>query len=204
MNKIKYLFFFLLVFVNLSSSCNNKECGLALADLVTEIAFTATVNVFAGESPEQAVSIPNLIENLPNLVQTCSNSILNTETANPSISGLQIDYDNSGTGIFNDNVLNANYNVPAIPPGNAAEEGYTFNFTEPGDYQLITFADVDDDVDEREEDNNASGISNVSAGRLAPGAKVALVITVLPNPDYTRPEGTPFVKVSRTVEIVEL
>lgn len=176
----------------------SKECGFAFADLIADIAIGGLQTIVAG----QPFSIPNTIENVANTVETCSGDLLETETAGASQSMIQIDYDVNGNGSFSQNEISSNFNVDAIPAGGQANEGYMFSFDQPGDYRLITFADDNNDVEERNESNNTSPTATVSSGgRLSADQELALIIRVLPNPEYTRPEGAPFVRLlSRTVE----
>ena len=189
------------VFLLGNLSCS-KECGFALADLITDLAFQGVVTVTAGVP----FSIPNAIENTLNTVEICKNDILETADAASSQSRLKIDFDETGNNTFGQNELNNNFNVPAIPAGMVAEENYSFSFDEPGDYRLVTFADDQSNVEERDESNNASSAEELTSGRIAAGGqplpKSPLIIRVLPNPDFVRDDNAPFVRLlSRTVEI---
>lgn len=200
MKKIKSIFI-LSLFVLGSFGCS-RECGLALADLITELAFQGIVTVTAGIP----FNVPNSIENTINTVESCKGDIQQTAEAGSSSSRLKIDFDQNGDNTFGLNQLNNNFNVPSIPAGMVAEENYTFSFDEPGDYRLITFADDKSNVEERDEDNNASTPEELTSGRhVSENSSVErkpLIIRVLPNPNFRRSENAPYVRIlSRTVEI---
>lgn len=188
-----------LLFANLSCS---PKCESALADLITNIAFSGLQTIVAGTP----FDVPNLIENAKNTTQECKGDILETIGAGASESRLKIDFDESANGGFALNKLNNNFTVPEIPAGMKAEEKYSFSFNEPGDYRLITFCDDKSDVAERDESNNESADANAKAGRYADPSMVRepLIIRVLPNPNFVKKPGQPDVEIlSRTVRIIE-
>jgi hypothetical protein len=51
--------------------------------------------------------------------------------------------------------VNNNFDVPEIPRGIKATENNELIFKEPGDYRIITFADDQSNVSERDENNNS-------------------------------------------------
>ncbi len=182
-------------------SCN-PECQAALADLVTEVAFQGTVTIVAGTN----FDVPNAIDNVLNTLEKCQGDIAETLGVNESASRLKIDYDVDPTPNqnFSDNQLNDNFSVPAIPAGGTAMQKYSFEFGEPGDYRLITFCDDKKQIEERDESNNDSAPEYAQAGRLSNPTKQALIIRVLPNPNFVRKEGEPKVKLlSYSVEVIQ-
>ncbi len=193
MTKISIFSSLLLIFATFSNLSCNEGCKDALCDLTTEIVFAGTSTILAGVP----FNVPNIIRNLADATIECL-----TLSAGESESRLKIDYDVNSNGSFSQSELNGNFDVPGIDAGYSAEEDYQFTFNSPGEYRLITFADDTEQVDEREEDNNASTPDIASAGRLSEPVKQALIITVLPNPDYKKTPGEPNVKLlSRTVTI---
>ena len=206
----KNLFIFLVLFISTSISVSttscSKQCELALADLVTELAFQGIVKITAGTP----FNIPNAIANAKNTVEACKGDILETISAGKSKSRIQVDFDKSLNGSFGNNKVSNNFDVPEIPAGMKAVEDYQFSFNEPGDYRIITFADDKLNVTERDEKNNSSPTKTVKSASVADAAtdidngRLALVVRVLPNPNYTRKIDEPFVQIlSRTVKIVK-
>lgn len=192
MKKLTPLVFAFLLFANFNCS---PQCESALADLITNIAFSGISTVLVG----QPINVPNLIQNAKNTVEECKGDILETLGAGESESRLKIDYDEGG-GTFGLNKINGNFYVPGIPAGSTAEENYSFSFNVPGDYRLVTFCDDKKNVEERDESNNESDKVNTKAGRSAG----ALIIRVLPNPDFVKKPGQPDVEIlSRTVRIIQ-
>ncbi len=180
-------------------SCSPK-CESALADLITNIAFSGLQTVLAG----QPFDVPNLIENAKNTTVECKGDILETLGAGASESRLKIDFDQSNN--FGTNKINNNFTVPEIPAGTKAVEQYSFSFNEPGDYRLITFCDDKSDVDERDETNNTSADANAKSGRYADPSSIRepLIIRVLPNPNFVKKTGQPDVEIlNRTVRIIQ-
>ncbi len=194
----------ILISILISNSSCSKDCGFALADLVTELAFSGVVTVTAGVP----FNIPNAISNVINTVERCNDNVKETLGAGESKSRLLVDFDTQNNGSFASTQLNNNFTVPSISSGATAEENYSFSFDEPGDYRVITFADDSDDVDERMENNNASAPEILPAGRVteigATPVDETLIIRVLPNPNFQRKKGAPLVRLlSRTVKIID-
>lgn len=195
------LVFFLLSVTSGNYNCS-PECQAALADLVTEVAFQGTVTIVAGTN----FDVPNAIDNVLNTLEKCQDDIAETLGANATESRLKIDYDVDPTPNqnFSETQLNDNFSVPAIPAGSTAMQKYSFEFDEPGDYRLITFCDDKKQTEERDENNNDSAPEYAQAGKLANPGKQALIIRVLPNPNFKRKDGDPKVKLlSYTVEVVQ-
>lgn len=194
------LLFALLLPISFSNSSCNKECTLALADLITSLAVSGFTTVTVGVP----FNIASVIANVPNTIIKCAaGEIAETLTAGNSQSRIIANYDENGDGTFVKNVLDSNFEVPQIPSGMEATEDYQTLFQEPGDYRLITIADDKDDVEERDETNNASDPQGIEAGRgTAHSSGTPLIIRVLPNPNFTREKGEPYVKIlSRTVSV---
>jgi hypothetical protein len=194
------LFFLLLPISFVNTGCG--ECGSALCDLIADIALGATASVVAGEQ----FSIPNVISNVPELVETCGGALLETISAKASKSRIKIDFDINGNGSYSKNEINSQFETGEIPAGEAMEEGYTFEFYDPGEYRLITYADDTNVNKERDETNNASAEEFLESGRLKAPVKLPLIIKVLPNPDpkFKWKEGEPRVKIiSRTVTLIK-
>ena len=189
----------LLPFTLTNSACS-KECGLALCDLVTKIATEAIFSVSAGVPFE----LPNVIDNVPNTIEKCRGDILETLTAGQSESRLQIDFDELDDNSFSQPALNNNFIVPEIPSNSAATETYGLSLDEPGKYRIITHADNKEEVQERDNDNNASAPKFVDVGRSSQqaGTPKPLIIEVLPNSNFKRKEGAPYVRLLyRTVKV---
>jgi len=194
-----------MIFICCTGSWGCGNCGKALADLITEFAIEGAVTIFAG----QPLDIPSAVENVINTVQECSETIEETSTANSSESKITIDFDSNGDGSFNELVENANFGFPEIPGGMAALRTYTTTFNDPGEYQLITFADDGKDVEERNENNNESAPEILDTGRIivepSERNKKPLIIRVLPNPDFEKPPGAKKVEiVAGPVSLVEM
>ena len=187
-----YLFAFLLCCSNFSCS---KDCGTALADLICEAAISAVSTI--------AVGIPfnviNLINNVPETLEKCKGDIIDTFTADESTSNIKVSLANS-SGQY-ESVTNNNFSVPQIPSGNTAMEDYSLIINEPGEYQIITFADAELDVSERDENNNTADPVDIAGKK----EKRGLIIKVLPNPNFKRSEGAPIVEIlGRTVKVVPM
>ena len=199
--KLKNLLLIAFLFSAVTANYNcSPECQAALADLVTEVAFQGTVTIVVGTP----FDVPNAIDNVLNTLEKCKGDIAETLGASASESKLKIDYDAGNNQTFTQNELNNNFGVPAIPPGQTALQNYSFQFNDPGDYRLITFCDDKKEVEERDENNNDSAPEIAQAGRLANPAKQALMIHVLPNPNFVKKEGQPMVEVlSYSVKIIK-
>ncbi len=199
--KFKNLLLIACLFSTATANYNcSPECQAALADLVTEVAFQGTVTIIAGTP----FDVPNAIDNALNTLEKCKGDIAETLGAGTSESRLKIDYDVSNNQSFAQNELNNNFSVPAIPPGQTAMQNYSFQFNDPGDYRLITFCDDKKNVEERDESNNDSAPEIAQAGRLANPMKQALIIKVLPNPNFVKKAGQAKVEVlSYSVKIIE-
>lgn len=195
MKKKTFLFFSFMAIATVPNlNCNGSEgCKDALCDLTTDVVIAGASTILAGVP----FNVPNVIRNIADATIACL-----TLPAGESESRLKIDYDAAGNGSYNENRLNNNFAVPGINAGDQANENYTFSFNTPGQYRLITFADDKEQVSERDESNNASTPDIATAGRLSEPSKQTLIITVLPNPNYTKSAKTPDVElINRTVTI---
>lgn len=196
----KSLFFYLafLLPISLTNYSCTEDCKAALADLVTDLAI-AGVQVATANVP---FNIPNIIKNTPNLIASCSDDAFG---AGNSKSRIQIDFDRNQNGNFIQNEVNSQFDVPPIPPLSQAEENYTFRYNEPGEYRVITFADDANQVEEQNEDNNASNPKIIDGKAVQRYSEKVLIIRVLPNPNYKRGKEEPFVElVGRTVKVTPI
>lgn len=175
------LLFILVPFLLTNTSCS-KDCGSALADLITDITISGIVTITTGVP----FNIPNVIQNVPNTIEMCKDDIINTVTAGPSESKLAIDYDISQDGQFSLNELDELFDVPSIESGVEQPEDYGFIFNEPGDYRLITFTDATEKVEERIEDNNASDSKFTEAGKMHDTETNTLIIRVTKGAEYKK------------------
>jgi hypothetical protein len=183
--------FLLVTFSNFQCS---TECNDALCDLTTELVITGSTVITAGVP----FNIPNLIKNVADATIECL-----TGSAGESESRIKVDYDANANLSFSENKIDGPFNVPSINAGEQAIEKYSFSFNTPGQYRIITFADDPNQIKERSDNNNSSVPNIVPAGRLGEPAKQALIITVLPNPNYTKPPNVPDVVLnSRTVTVI--
>jgi hypothetical protein len=197
--KFKIFFLSLFLFASTTNFNCSQECVAALADLVTEVAFQGTVTIVAGTT----FDVPSAIDNVLNTVETCKGDIIETLSAGNSQSRMKVDYDASGNGSYTQNEADDNFSVPAINGGQTALQNYGVLFSEPGDYRLITFCDDKADIEERDENNNASADEYVQAGKATVPARQALYVKVLPNPNYVKPAGQPNAQiVSYSVKII--
>lgn len=169
------------------NSCNlNGNCGKALCDLTTSVVLTTTTALVVGASFDVSGTIFNVL----NTVAMCSENIQQTEVAGPSDTNYLMSQ-KSASGNYDVEVLNENYGYPSVQPGASVPGVVNMTITEPGDYQIITFADHGEVVPEREEENNTSTPLNV-------GGKMENVLrfTVHPNPNYVKKAGEPIVIVN--------
>lgn len=182
--------------LTLTNSTCDEDCGFALCDLVTEIVIDGTLSVLAGTP----VAIPNLIENLPEVAVACKDDLVETLSAAASQSRIKIDFDANSNATFAQNVKDSQFSVNEISAGSSVTENYTYTFNQPGVYRLITFCDADNANEERNESNNKSADEYGESFRLKGQVKKPLIIHVLPNPDYQRKEGEPYINlISRVV-----
>jgi hypothetical protein len=185
--------FALLLFTSTTANYNcdlSEECSSSLADLITNLAIGA-VSISAGVP----FDVPSAVINVKNTVESCKGDIRETLAAGASHSRLKIDYDPNGSGNFSQSELNNNFQVPSIEPGDTCICDYGFQFNEPGDYRLITFADDMEEVDERDDNNNASAPTIVNPRSTTQEYGNALIIRVLPNPNFKKRPGQPNVEV---------
>lgn len=196
MKKTSFAFFLILLtstFLNQNCSLKSKECKAALADLTSELVIAGSVKIFAGVK----FDIPTIIKNLVDTGIKCS-----TLSAGESEARVKIDYDEKSNGSFSQNLSNENTYVPVIDPGKQANINYSYKFNSIGQYRLITFADDKNQVKERDEKNNGADPNIATVKSSSNPAKNVLIITVLPNPNYTKGPKEPDVQlISRTKTI---
>ncbi len=178
-------------------------CEDALADLTAEVAIGEGVTIIQGESFE----VPNAITNNPELA-ACLGEVPNTQTAGPSDSNLQIDFDLHQDGSYAQNETDVTFAVSMpIPSGSTVTELFTTQFNAPGNYRVITTCDALLKVPERNENNNVSAEKTVPTGRLGSPdddgkIREALIITVLPSLDFKKKKGQENVEIlSRRVHL---
>jgi hypothetical protein len=190
MQKSKFLFLFLICLLT-TTKCT-KECQLALADMTTNFVINSGIAVLANEP----FIVENLVNNLVNTLEFCSSGNLKeTMTAENSDTRLRIDFDLQNDSTFNKNLMDHPAGIKSIPPGDKMMIGRSTTFYEPGRYRLIHFADDTKKVNERNENNNSSNMY-VKLSRSTTNQEI--IINVLPNPNYKRPEGEPYVRILST------
>lgn len=199
MKKTSFAFFLILLassFLNQNCSFQSKECKAALADLTSELAIAGSVKIFAGVK----FDVPTIIKNLVATGIQCS-----TLSAGESEARVKIDYDEKSNGTFSQNLSNGTTYVPTIDAGKQANINYSYKFNSIGQYRLITFADDKDQVKERDEKNNGTDPNIATVKSSSNPVKNVLMITVLPNPNYTKGIKEPDVQlINRTITITPL
>ncbi|MEM7163753.1 MAG: hypothetical protein AAF487_15100 [Bacteroidota bacterium] len=148
-----------------------EEESPALPDLVSSIGLRSENSEQTGDSFEFEHIITNVAEILNG---SCGE--LETLTADESKASITIEYssgiDHPVFQLINEFI----YEVPAIPAGMSNTETFSINFDDPGIYRIKVFADVLDEVIERDEipvssssENNIAVINaNAKTIQIAP------------------------------------
>lgn len=176
----KLLFYVLLPSLMMSNvSCTGDEkCDAAIIDLSIQATIAVGSTIVAGVPFNIASLVPCAIKtgvDCQNQIRTAVASVAKLATSKKQASGTYA------------NIENKNYNVPQIEGGSQANTNVTTTFTEPGDYQIITFADIQNNVTEYNENNNNS--NTIDAG----ARMIKQTIHVVANPNYQKPTNAPMV-----------
>ncbi len=174
---ILYILMPTLIMSNVSCT-GDPECDSSIIDLTIQVSIAAGSTIIAGVPFNVGSLIPCALKtgvDCQDQIRTAVASVAKMATSKKQASGQYT------------NIENKNYNVPQIPADSQANTNVATTFTEPGDYQIITFADVQNNVNEFDENNNSSNPLNAGA------RMVSQTIHVLPNPNYKKPANAPTV-----------
>lgn len=176
-----------LVSMLITPSCK-KDCQDGIINLTSKVGLAVGTQVLAGVPFNVQSIIPCVLD----VFKECSKN--DSETANASTARMAVNMQVNGN--YN-NIGNDEYATPAINAGSQATSNRPVTFNDPGNYQVITFADTKNNVSETNEgDNN----SNVISGNV----RLAVVtITVLPNPHFKKATNAPIVEFGKTTTIIE-
>ena len=184
---MKKIILLISLFALLNNSCT-PECQVALADLVCSISVEVD-KVNAGET----FRFTNLIGNIKDVAVNCGTAIAGQTQTKMDVAYKQ-NMDDDYQDISTDNF----FVVPPIGEEETAMENYDVQFTTPGYYKIVTYADGKFEVDERAENNNESAI--VGEGKTASLQKGILIKVNVSNA-IDKNQEPEMVILSRTVTV---
>jgi CARDB len=159
----------------------DAACNQSIIDLTAQIVVAAGSTIAAGVPFNLQTLIPCAL----NTVADCKDALTTATSSTGKITTSQ----KQASGQFTI-IDNKDYGVPQIPAGSAAQTKVATTFNDPGEYQVITFADTKNMVSEFNENNNNSNVIGATA------RKKIQTILVLPNPNFTKSIGAPSVEVT--------
>ncbi|MCB9294497.1 MAG: hypothetical protein H6559_15445 [Lewinellaceae bacterium] len=177
---------FMPLFISTSCEDDAKLCDiLEKADLTCDIGLS-TASIILGESMNIINQVTNLIFGGVNALADC------TKTAEASDSDVNVLYRESPDAAW-EITKNFDLLIKSLIAGGLDEQAVELLLNKPGQYVFETNADVEDDVDERDENNNTASIGG--RGMASNNYARSAILTVLPNPDYTPDPGRPQVEI---------